>query len=187
LIIAPSSAKRKPSPVGRVPCPTKTIEQKPRAPCHPARSLGRTTAEHSTVNVTPSILTGVMLRCLGAVLVACCVLLGCAPPSRRSPAVPVANDDGSGTRPRWDSPRDTACDFPKEADAAKIDAARVVLRVLVNVDGSPQAVDLLEDPGFGFGHAASRCALARAYAPGTDDDGAPIPSWTPPFTLRFMR
>lgn len=123
----------------------------------------------------------------GATLVTLCILLGCSPQSGRTPAMPVTMDDGPGTLPKWADPGDPTCAFPKEADPAKIDAADVTVRVLVRADGSPQMVQTIEEPGFGFGPAATRCAMARRYKPATSDRGVPISGWTPPIRIRFVR
>jgi hypothetical protein len=128
-----------------------------------------------------------MLRTLVAVVAAVSVIAGCSRPSRRSAAAPITLYDGPGVPPTWAEPGDTECEFPKEADPAGIDAADVVLRVLVRVDGSPQVVQTLEEPGFGCGPAATRCAMARLYTPATDDQGVPIAGWTPPIHVRFVR
>jgi len=66
------------------------------------------------------------------------------------------------------------CPFPPEADDDGVDAARVVLRVAVAADGHVVRVDVLRDPGDGFGRAAWRCALGRRWAAGRDPSGAPI-------------
>lgn len=98
-----------------------------------------------------------------------------------------ATNSGPGAPLNWSDPDDHSCEFPREADSAKIDAAEVVIRVLVRSDGSPQAVQTLDEPGYGFGTAATRCAMARKYTPGHDDRGKPIAAWTPPLHLRFVR
>jgi hypothetical protein len=45
----------------------------------------------------------------------------------------------------------------------------------------------LAEPGFGFGPAAIRCAMARTYEPATDDAGSAIDGWTPPIRIVFRR
>ena len=107
------------------------------------------------------------------------LLCGCSSSPRRAPAVP---DD-----PDWAYPGDTSCSFPPEADAAKIDAASVVLRVWVRSDGSPEQVQMIEEPGFGFGPAATLCAMSRTYVPATDEHGEPTTGWTPRIRVRFVR
>ena len=113
-------------------------------------------------------------------------LVACAEPSRRSPATPIAFPH-SQDKLAWNYPGDAECAFPRAADPAKIDAAVVAIRVLVKADGSPQMAQTLEEPGFGFGAAAIRCAMARTYEPATDDNGNAIDGWTPPIRIVFRR
>ena len=79
------------------------------------------------------------------------------------------------------------CAFPPEADADKIDFARVTLVVTVRPDGTPQDVQVVRDPGHGFGREARRCAMRHHYEPGIDSQGKPVLATTTPFALRFTR
>lgn len=79
------------------------------------------------------------------------------------------------------------CPFPPEADAEQIDQAVVTIIVTVRPNGSPQAVKVVNDPGFGFGRAARVCALSRRYTPALDRAGSPTVSATPPIKVRFTR
>jgi len=128
----------------------------------------------------------------GRVVLSCGLLatglaLGCGSKSERSPALPRSLFETPGEPPKWAEPGDATCGFPSAADAAKIDAAVVVLRVLVGPDGAPKLVQMLEEPGFGFGSAATRCAMARKFEPGSDERGVPVTAWTPPIRIRFLR
>ncbi|MEO8905286.1 MAG: energy transducer TonB [Polyangiaceae bacterium] len=80
-----------------------------------------------------------------------------------------------------------ACEFPEEADEAMMDRADVRLRVAVDANGFPKAVQISGDPGFGFARAATRCAMSKRYVPAKDAKGAPISVWTPTFAIRFAR
>lgn len=80
-----------------------------------------------------------------------------------------------------------ACGFPPEADAEQINQAAVRLVVTVGSDGSPTAVNVLSDPGFGFARWVQRCAMRPKYPTGLDKSGKPIASTTKPFTVRFTR
>ena len=128
-------------------------------------------------------LLGSLITVVGSVS----LIVGCGPESQRAPALPLALFETPGEPPSWASSGDATCGFPPAAAPAQIDAAEVSLRVLVGADGLPKAVQLLEEPGFGFGSAAARCAMARKYQSGTDEQGIPIASWTPPIRLRFIR
>jgi protein TonB len=77
------------------------------------------------------------------------------------------------------------CDFPDSAD--DIDAAVVVVVVLVGEDGHAREVEVVSDPGRGFGAVARRCALARLYRAARDPAGRPLAARTGPIRVRFSR
>ncbi len=81
-----------------------------------------------------------------------------------------------------------ACPWPAEGDARQVDQETVVLRASVRADGRVDRVDVLEDPGYGFGRAARDCALAsRAFAPALDADGKQVAAQSPPIRVHFFR
>jgi protein TonB len=95
----------------------------------------------------------------------------------RSKARPVSID-----QPSWN------CPWPAEADARQVDQETVVLRVAVRADGRVDRVDVLADPGFGFGRQARECALtSRAFTPALDASGAPVAAMSPPIRVHFYR
>ncbi|MBK6698198.1 MAG: energy transducer TonB [Myxococcales bacterium] len=77
--------------------------------------------------------------------------------------------------------------WPSEADSEQIDQALVTIQVAVGPDGKAARVDIVKDPGHGFGLAARRCAMRESFQPGLDREGTPIPSQTKPFRVRFER
>lgn len=79
------------------------------------------------------------------------------------------------------------CGFPPEADAEQINQAAVQIVVAVSPDGSPQSVSVVQDPGYGFGRVAKRCAMRKRFEPGLDKWGRPSTRSTPPFNVRFTR
>jgi len=103
--------------------------------------------------------------------------IAAAPPpiDRSEPAGLVLGDD-------WSS-----CPFPAEADAEQQNQAVVRLVIVVGPDGRPSQVNVLSDPGYGFGQAARQCALRKRYTPGKDAAGKPVTKSTPPFRVRFQR
>jgi protein TonB len=107
---------------------------------------------------------------------------GAAPPPAPQAAAPdrsqPARLEGSSS---WN------CPFPAEADADQIDQAVVTIMVTVRPDGSPLSVNVVKDPGHGFGRAARMCALSRRYSPALDRNGSPTASTTPPINVRFTR
>lgn len=64
------------------------------------------------------------------------------------------------------------CPFPAEANMEQIDQATVSLQVQVAADGNVQTVNVLSDPGYGFGREAQRCARRKRWDPGIDKKGA---------------
>jgi protein TonB len=80
-----------------------------------------------------------------------------------------------------------SCGFPPEADAENMNQAFVRVVVVVDPSGKPTSVNVLSDPGFGFGRLARQCALRFEYPVGLDKSGNPKASATPPFNIRFTR
>lgn len=75
--------------------------------------------------------------------------------------------------------------FPSDPEAG--DFATVSILVTVGLDGRPQSVAVLKDPGHGFGAAARACAMTQRFTVGLDRSGQPVTSTTPPVTVRFTR
>lgn len=73
---------------------------------------------------------------------------------------------------QWD------CPFPEEADDEGISHAVVTLRVAVGVSGRVDKVDVVKDPGYGFGREARRCAMSKGWAAGLDRAGNPTATAT---------
>jgi protein TonB len=80
-----------------------------------------------------------------------------------------------------------SCPWPAEADARQVDRETVVIRVAVAADGHADSVDIVEDPGFGFGRAARQCALATRFGAARGPAGDPIPALSPPIRVHFYR
>jgi protein TonB len=79
------------------------------------------------------------------------------------------------------------CDFPAEADLARIDHAAVLIQVNVLPNGRAGAISVLSDPGHGFGRAAIACAKRMIFSAARDRHGTYIQADTPPTTIRFTR
>jgi periplasmic protein TonB len=94
----------------------------------------------------------------------------------RSRARPVSLDQAA-----WN------CPWPAEADARQVDQETVVIRVVVGTDGRAERVDVLQDPGFGFGPAARQCALATRFGAARNPAGDPIAALSPPIRVHFFR
>jgi protein TonB len=80
-----------------------------------------------------------------------------------------------------------SCAWPAEADAQQVNEQTVVLRVSVRADGTAQRVDVLSEPGSGFGAAARACALTTRFEPARDPSGHPVPADSPPIRVHFFR
>jgi protein TonB len=70
--------------------------------------------------------------------------------------------------------RNWNCPFPPEADIEQINYMRVSVVVQVNSEGNPKSVEVLNDPGFGFGRAARQCALKQSYRSALNREGKAI-------------
>ena len=79
------------------------------------------------------------------------------------------------------------CPWPAEADVEQVNEQTVVLRASVRADGQADRVDILSDPGFGFGAAARLCALRTRFEPAQDVAGQPITAHSPPIRVHFFR
>ena len=77
------------------------------------------------------------------------------------------------------------CGFPPHVDPKEISYAAVVVSVTVKPNGRPESVEVVEDPGHGFGELAKRCALAHEFIPALDREGRPLRATTRPFTIGF--
>jgi len=80
-----------------------------------------------------------------------------------------------------------SCPWPREGDAAQIDEQTVIIRVVVRADGSTESVEVLADPGHGFGQAAVACALRTRFTPARNPQGEPVRARSPPIKVRFTR
>jgi periplasmic protein TonB len=79
------------------------------------------------------------------------------------------------------------CPFPSQADEDDVDFAKVMITVTVRPDGTAKRVNIIADPGHGFGRAAKMCALSQRYAPALDRAGQTTTGTTPPFPVTFTR
>ncbi|HEU4410320.1 MAG TPA: hypothetical protein VFS43_34005 [Polyangiaceae bacterium] len=79
------------------------------------------------------------------------------------------------------------CDhlFPKAAANAGVRHALVHLVVRVGADGKPLGVRNFDDPGYGFGDAARKCAFQQQYRSARDRSGHPVMGDTALFAVGF--
>jgi len=78
------------------------------------------------------------------------------------------------------------CPFPHEADEEGIHQAVATIEVNVSAAGKVSTVNVVQDPGNGFGRAAKRCAFNKDWSPGTNAEGSPIAATTV-VRVRFQR
>jgi protein TonB len=78
------------------------------------------------------------------------------------------------------------CGFPAEADIEQINSARVTLVVTVDADGHASSATVSQDPGYGFGALAKRCALRERYSPALNRAGEPVTA-TQTIIINFRR
>jgi len=115
-------------------------------------------------------------------------------------AVATGVPGGTGTAPAPAAPKvdksraaalsgstDWDCPFPAEADAEQIDNAYVVIQVKVRADGTAENVNVMQDPGHGFGREARKCAMRKRYNAAFDVDGNPVAGMTKQIRVRFSR
>ena len=103
------------------------------------------------------------------------VARGTAPAVNRSRAVRRVSDT-------WDD-----CGFPDEADQEQVHQAWVRIVVSVDATGRATKVDIVKDPGYGFGRLAQKCALRKRYRPALNRAGKPVASTLGPFGVEFRR
>lgn len=106
------------------------------------------------------------------------------------PKPPPPPPDPAKSKARAAAARGTnwsSCGFPAQADMEQIDFARVRLSVTVDPSGKAKAVQVISDPGNGFGSLARQCAFRMVYSPALAADGSPTTASTPPFTVTFTR
>ena len=92
------------------------------------------------------------------------------------------------TRPPTLRSRDWPCGWPPEAEDTDLEEAYVTVRATVNADGSVPDVQVVADPGHGFGRRAVWCAKSKVkFDPALDATGKPISALTPPMRIHFIR
>lgn len=84
------------------------------------------------------------------------------------------NSPPPGARPKPKPRAFDACAFPAQALKEGVDEAAVVIRVNVDATGKPTAVTILNDPGHGFGTAATTCARKASFDPAKDVSGKSV-------------
>lgn len=102
--------------------------------------------------------------------------------ARPAPAVDKSRPPGLPPAGYWDR-----CGFPPEAIAEQVDNLVVVMVIVVGANGKPTSVSVLQDPGYGLGPRAKRCAMRATYPVALDKWGKPTTMATPPIRVLFKQ
>lgn len=78
------------------------------------------------------------------------------------------------------------CGFPQEAEVEQVNQAKVSIAVTITAEGRAQTVSVMQDPGFGFGALAKRCALRERFTPAKNRLGQAVAA-TQVITINFFR
>lgn len=111
---------------------------------------------------------------------------------RSPPSVSAPGPRSPGRPPDLSHPvtlddEEWSCPWPAAADEAEIDQATALVRVTVGPDGRVESARVVDDPGWGFGAAAVRCARSARFRPALDLQGRPVRASSPPIRVRFTR
>lgn len=115
--------------------------------------------------------------------------------NRQAVTGPVASN-GTGQAPARSRARpvslaqaEWSCPWPAEADALLVDHQTVVIRVTVRASGGIDHVEVLSDPGYGFGAEARRCALQNQalFLAARNAAGDPVTGVSVPIRVHFDR
>lgn len=130
------------------------------------------------------------LKAGGATDIALGTILASSDPTAKAagaaPTPPSGPATGPTPPPRATLTPGTKWDCPFPAGDTKTKDANVLVVVHVEPDGKPVSADVLEDPGGGFGEAAKKCALEKAYVAAHDVNGQPVRAATFPFYIHFV-
>lgn len=77
-----------------------------------------------------------------------------------------------------------ACPFPNETRELTIPETQVQFRVFLRPDGTTRGVQLLEDPGHGFGRVTAACAMKIRFTPAKGQQAPPV---TRPMIFRYVQ
>jgi protein TonB len=95
-------------------------------------------------------------------------------PVSLQPEPPPAAEAPDLSRPLALADPDWTCPWPREADDTQIDEQEAVIRVVVGPEGRGESASVVQDPGFGFGAQAARCAMDADFFPAHDRSGRPV-------------
>lgn len=79
------------------------------------------------------------------------------------------------------------CPWPTAALAQDLYEQAVIVRALVQADGTVERASVVSDPGYGFGAAAVACTLRTRLNPARNARGEALRALSPPIRVRFTR
>ncbi len=97
------------------------------------------------------------------------------------------DDTVASAKPPLPQSANPNCAWPCEADQAKINYARVRVRVSVSAEGHATAIEILNDPGYGFAQSARNCLAQMKFRAALDSNGQAVAAVTPPFVITYTR
>jgi hypothetical protein len=153
-----------------------------------ATSIDGKSVSEREVSFSVLVATLERLRAGGVNDIALGVILASSDPTAKAsgaPPAPAGPATGPTPPPRAQITPGTKWDCPFPASSTKGEA-NVLVVVHVEPDGKPVSADVLEDPGNGFGEAAKKCALEKAYVAAHDVNGQPVRAATFPFYIHFV-
>jgi periplasmic protein TonB len=111
---------------------------------------------------------------------------GTGPPAPPPPPIATVKKEDQSRQAMPLSGSWNHCGFPAEADIEQVNYARVTVAVTIGADGTATTAAVVQDPGYGFGALAKRCALKEHYQPAKNRDGVAVTT-TQMITINFKR
>ena len=183
---APAKPAQAPQQVAEPAPPQAPEPEKPPSEPPPAAQASQVVAaDHSAAPGAFNIATGTGSSYAGGTTSA----TGTGTKANHTGQVGVGTGNGlSKARPPQLHSRNWPCGWPSEADDTELDEAFVTVRASIRADGVVEDVEVLADPGYGFGKRASLCARSKVkFDAALDAAGQPIAGKTPPLRIRFVR
>jgi outer membrane biosynthesis protein TonB len=151
----------------------------------PAAQAGQVVAADSNSASTFNIATGAGTGYAGGTTSAS----GTGTKANHTGQVGVGDGNGlSHARPPQLHSRNWPCGWPSEAEDLDIEETYVTVRASISAAGDVTDVEVLSDPGHGFGKRASLCARSRVtFDPALDAAGNKVAGKTPPLRIKFVR
>ncbi len=178
-----------PEPVAETPPPQpEAPEPPPEAPPSeppPAAQAGQVVAAETNSPASFQVVTGTGNSYAGGTTIS----QGTGSKANHTGQIGIGEGNGlSRARAAQLRSRNWPCGWPPEAEDLDIEESYATIRAAVRADGSLGDVEVLSDPGHGFGKRAVWCARTRVkFDPALDAAGRAIDGTTPPLRVHFVR